>query len=129
MNDYKIEREIKVIYKEVGKEARIIQIENSLEEKQKLVGGLFNVISYNDVLIICNEEAKRSNMKPNIIFDYDYIAGNCLVVGDDYERGDFKSLTNEQIKYVSNDFKKRSYNYKPNNCKRIYKNDYGIRSF
>lgn len=117
------------MYKEVGKEAKIIQIENSLEEKQKLVGGLFDVIAYNDVLIICNEDGKMINMKPNIIFDYDYIAGNCLVVGDDYESGEFKSLTEQQIKYVSNDLKKRSYNYKSNNSKKIFKNDYGIRSF
>ena len=28
-----------------------------------------------------------------LIFDDDYIAGNCFVIGDDYENGDFRSLT------------------------------------
>ena len=34
------------------------------------------------------------------MFDFDYIAGDCFFVGDDYDNGDFKSLTDEQINEV-----------------------------
>ena len=63
---------------------------------------------YNDVLIICNEEGKILNLKPNLIFDYDYIAGDCFLVGDDYLHGDFKSLTSEQIEKYTKELIQKS---------------------
>lgn len=103
---------IRILYKEVGKEPQIMFIENTLEEKQKLVGGLIEVVPYEDVLIICNEEGKLLNMPPNLVFEYDYIAGNCFVIGDDYKNADFKSLTDEEILKYREDLKKRSFNFK-----------------
>ena len=50
-------------------------------------------------------------MKPNLCFDYDYIAGDCFLIGDDYENADFKSLTDEQIKRAKEDWKKRAFIY------------------
>ena len=87
-------------------------IDNTLEAKQKLVGGLIEVVPYEDVLIICNEEGKLLNMPPNLVFEYDYIAGNCFVIGDDYKNADFKSLTDEEIIKYREELKKRSFNFK-----------------
>ena len=111
---YKTEKnkKIRILYKEVGKEPQIMFIENTLEAKQKLVGGLIEVVPYEDVLIICNEEGKLLNMPPNLVFEYDYIAGNCFVIGDDYKNADFKSLTDEEILKYREDLKKRSFNFK-----------------
>ena len=103
---------IRILYKEVGKEPQIMFIDNTLEAKQELVGGLIEVVPYEDVLIICNEEGKLLNMPPNLVFEYDYIAGNCFVIGDDYKNADFKSLTNEEILRYREDLKKRSFNFK-----------------
>lgn len=112
-DDYKKEnKKIRILYKEIGKEPQIMFIENTLEAKQKLVGGLIEVVPYEDVLIICNEEGKILNMPPNLVFEYDYIAGNCLVIGDDYKNADFKSLTDEEILKYREDLKKRSFNFK-----------------
>ena len=94
---------LRVLYKEVGKNPKVKIIENTLEAKQDLVGGLIEVIPYNDLLLICNDEGKINNLLPNVVFDYDYIAGNCFVVGDDYANGDFKSLTNEEIERAKKD--------------------------
>ncbi len=105
-------KKIRILYKEVGKEPQIMFIENTLEAKQKLVGGLIEVVPYEDVLIICNEEGKLLNMPPNLVFEYDYIAGNCFVIGDDYKNADFKSLTDEEILKYREDLKKRSFNFK-----------------
>ncbi len=102
------EKFLKILYKESGELPKVMKIQNILEAKQVLVGGLIEVIPYNDALIICNEEAKSLNMKPNLIFDYDYIAGNCFAIGDDYKNAGFKSLTEEQIKEFTIDFIKRS---------------------
>jgi hypothetical protein len=81
----------------VGEEPKEMLIDNTLEAKQKLVGGLIEVVPYENLIIICNEEGKLLGLKPNLVFDLDYIAGDCFLIGDDYEKGDFRSLTQEEI--------------------------------
>lgn len=103
------QKKLKIVYKAVGKDPIQMEIEDTLEAKQKLVGGLIEVLNYKDnLLLICNEEGKISNLKPNLSFDYDYIVGNCFVVGDDYENAGFKSLTDDEIKTVLKDLKERA---------------------
>ena len=107
---YKKEKELRIVLKKVGEIPEIMNIENTLEAKQKLVGGLIEVVSVTDnILLICNEEGKLENLFPNLVFDYDYIAGDCFFVGDDYENGDFKSLTDEQIEEIKDLCKEREY--------------------
>ncbi len=107
---YKKEKELRIVLKKVGEIPEIMNIENTLESKQKLVGGLIEVATVTeDILLICNEEGKLDNLLPNLIFDFDYIAGDCFFVGDDYENGDFKSLTDEQIEEIKDLCKKREY--------------------
>ena len=98
---YKKEKELKIVLKKVGENPEIMNIENTLEKKQELVGGLIAVVPVlKDILLVCNEEGK---------FPYDYIAGDCFFVGDDYKNGDFKSLTDEQITEIKELCKKREY--------------------
>ena len=94
--------DLRIVLKKVGKIPEIMNIENTLEAKQELVGGLIEVVSglKDDILLVCNEEGKLTNLLPNLMFDFDYIAGDCFFVGDDYENGDFKSLTDIQINEV-----------------------------
>ena len=102
-------KKIKVVYKEVGKQPVTKEIENTLEAKQELVGGLIEVVDYKEgLLIICNEEGKILNQKPNIDIGYDYIAGNCFVIGDDYENAGFKSVEENQIEEIKQDLINRS---------------------
>ena len=92
---------IRIVLKKVAEKPKVMNIENTLEAKQKLVNGLIEVVQItDDILLICNEEGKLENLLPNLVFDYDYIVGDCFFVGDDYENGDFKSLTDEQVKEV-----------------------------
>lgn len=77
-----------------------IEIDNTLEAKQHLVGGYIECVYHtNDdsVVFICNEEGKMNGMKLNRDIGYDIIAGPFIILGDDYENGDFKSLTEDQI--------------------------------
>lgn len=111
---------LRVIYKEVGKEPKVIEIEDTLEAKQKLVEGLIEVVPYKDnLLLICNEEGKINNLAPNLQFDYDYIAGNCFIVGDDFENEGFKSVEDKQIEEIKKDLKDRSIE----TCKEIEQED------
>ena len=99
---------VRVLYKEINKKPVVMEIDNTLEAKQKLVGGLIEVVSYQkDMLLVCNEEGKIRNMPVNCIFPADYITGNFFVIGDDPKNGDFKSLTLEQIKRAKEDLTKR----------------------
>lgn len=119
------EKIVRILYKEVGKAPKIKFIDNTLEAKQKLVGGLIEVIPYNDLLLVCNDEGKVLDLPPNVIFDYDYIAGNCFVIGDDYENADFKSLTIEEIVKARKDLIHRSFKYNVQENPRIIDNDHG----
>ena len=94
-------QDLRIVLKKVGKIPEIMNIENTLEAKQELVGGLIEIATVTDeILLVCNEEGKLENLLPNLMFDFDYIAGDCFFVGDDYDNGDFKSLTDEQINEV-----------------------------
>ena len=56
---YKKPETLKVVLKKVNEAPEVMDIENTLEEKQKLVGGLIEVVSVTeDILLICNEERK-----------------------------------------------------------------------
>lgn len=107
-----MENKLKILYKEVGKTPEVIEIEDTLEAKQKLVDGLIEVVPYiDDMLLICNEEGKILKMYPNLDFTYDYIAGNCFIIGDDFENAGFRSLTEEEIKKAKDDLSKRMFKY------------------
>ena len=77
-----------------------IEIDNTLEAKQKLVGGWIEqafLPKDDSIVVICNEEGKINGMKPNRDIGHDIIFGPFLIVGNDYENGGYKSLTSEQI--------------------------------
>lgn len=88
-----------------------MEIANTLEAKQKLVDGLIEVFYINDkedVCLICNEEGKNINLQPNRFIGNELIYGNIIVIGDDYEVGEFKSLTKRQIKKYQEYFNQAS---------------------
>ena len=86
---------IKIIYKEVGKKAKELEVKNDLNELQKLVEGYIQVVPYKDVLLVCNEEGKIRGLKPNINLGYDIIVGNCFIVGEKGE--EFASVEENRI--------------------------------
>ena len=74
-------------------------IEDKLEEFQKIVDGLIEV-TYDRMLpgcvIVCNEEGKISNLPMNRFVGPDIIFGTFFVCGEDGE--EFCSLTDAQVK-------------------------------
>ena len=88
-----------------------IEIDNTLEAKQHLVGGYIECLypsNDDSVVFICNEEGKINGMPLNRDIGNDIIAGPFLILGDDYENGDFKSLSEDQILKYKMRFDKNS---------------------
>ena len=87
---------------EVPYKGYIGAIENSLESKQKYVGGLIQVVSLDsNIDIICNDEGKLQGLKPNRAFMngediLDVFVGNILACRHDSE-GNFTSIKEEDI--------------------------------
>lgn len=93
---------IKVIIKEPYKNPYEAEIENTLEEFQRIVGGYIETVTcpgVPEVEIICNEEGKIMGLAPNLFVTNlylmpDVIAGTVIVVGVVGE--EFVSLTDKQ---------------------------------
>lgn len=95
-----LEEKIKCLLVKPYELPKEIEIDNTLEVKQKLVGGWIEqafLPKDDSVVLICNEEGKINGMKPNRDIGHDIIFGPFLIVGNDYENGGYKSLTSEQI--------------------------------
>lgn len=118
----KKQERIKVVIVEPMKAPRVEEIENTLEEKQAIVGGWIECLSVDTInkdckpyTIICNEEGKLNRLPLNrglyheypLVFDepWEIISGTFIVVADDWESGEFISLTDEQIEEVMERFK------------------------
>lgn len=104
-----------------------IEIENTLEAKQHIVGGYIECVypeNDNSVVFVCNEEGKINGMRLNRNIGYDIIAGPFLILGDDYDNGDFKSLTDDQILKYKMRFDKNSIIETENKINAIRMNKY-----
>lgn len=88
-----------------------IEISNNLSSLQKAVDGLieyYYIPNIDDAVIICNEEGKINGMGPNREVGRDIIFGPFLIVGDDAEIGENRSLTDEQISKYKEMFNEKS---------------------
>ena len=106
-----MQRKIKVLVVEPNELPREEMIENTLKAKQELVGGDIEYVSrdyYSDVIFICNEEGKLRGLPFNRDIGQHIIAGPFIIVGDDPEIGEDRSLTDEQIKKYQNVFDEKS---------------------
>lgn len=97
---------MKVIIKNVNESPKVEEIENTLEDLQKIVGGYIEIVPTDlymeGIATICNEEGKIMGLEPNVRIGYDVVCGNMLFVGVDGE--DFIDLTDEQIMLVMDMF-------------------------
>lgn len=98
-------KKIKCLLKEPSKEAVEIEIEDTLENYQKLVGGDIEVVSigrYRNILpenivFVVNDVGLLIGLKPNIMHGLNYLASN-IVVAKTNSLGEFISLTDKDIK-------------------------------
>lgn len=95
----------KVLLVEPQKRPRVVEIDDTLDALQELVGGYIeSIYPFDDeVALICNEEGKLRGLPLNrALYDedgemYELIAGNFFIIGAPEDSDFFTSLTQEQI--------------------------------
>lgn len=102
------EKKIKVVLVIPEKTPVEMVIDNDLSVFQGLVGGYIECIRFDGYDIIINEEGKLEGLQPNfLIYDgADYVAGAAIFAGVNYDDGEFKSLTDDQVKGIKLNFRK-----------------------
>ena len=108
----KLQRNIRALIVEPNKLPYEKIIPNRLKDKQDIVGGLIEYTRVDNderTLLICNEEGKLLGLDWNReIGNKDVIAGTFLLVGDDPDIGEDRSLTDEQVEKYKKRFGKES---------------------
>lgn len=94
---------LKVLIKEPDKKPYVKEIEDTLEAKQSIVGGLIECVgmpNIDNVDLYVNEEGKLDNLQGNFwLPEYeDCTVGTCFMVGYDEESGENVDITDKQIK-------------------------------
>ena len=112
------EETIRVVLLEPHQMARTIEVKNTLEDLQELVGG--NIEPFypfeEEVCIICNEEGKINGMQPNrAIYDDDHnmvevVFGPCFIC--DCKGEAFASLSEDQDEKYTEMFRRPEYIFK-----------------
>lgn len=95
---------IRILVVEPNKEPYKKKIPHTLEDMQRVVGGLieFVELEYN-VDLICNEEGKIYNLPMNRAIQNDIVAGTFFIAGQ--HNGETISLSKKQIKRYKDIFK------------------------
>ncbi len=105
---------MKILVIESLQEPKVKEIDNNLKSMQAVVGGLIQAICpFEDstVALICNEEGKLIGLPLNRALRYengeiyDIIAGTFFLCSAKPDEETFSSLTDEQIKYYTKQFK------------------------
>lgn len=120
-------KKIKVIIIEPEKEPIVKEIDNTLEAKQAIVGGLIQCVpsmfSKDDAYdFIVNDEGKLFNLPPNrYIYDkQDIVAGNMIIAKADLSTGDFVSIDDSQIDFLMKQIQEKCPMYKSKEIEQEY---------
>ena len=101
---------IRVLYKPTGKNPRVRIIPNVQLLKRAIVMRKLDIIPYQSVFLICNNQDDMKTSKINVVFDFFHISGDLLVVQIDREKREFESLSPEDIAWYTSDLMYRSFN-------------------
>ncbi len=95
-----MQRKLNVLVVEPNKLPYEALIPNTLTAKQEIVKGNIEYVylkNNDDVCLICNEEGKILDMEPNRTIDYDIIVGPFIIVSNEFDDGEDRSLSKKQI--------------------------------
>lgn len=94
---------IKAFIVNTNEEGYVAEIDNVLESYQKLVDGYIQICYLEDgILAVINEEGLIKDLPVNLWIDrYGWIRGDVVFVRDD-GKGDFESLTEQDIENLRN---------------------------
>lgn len=83
------------------------QIDGELESMQAIVGGYIECVQLGrGFTLVCNEEGKLQDLKPNRIVGGDVIVGTFFLTKTDYNNGEFINLSDDETEFLIDDFSK-----------------------
>lgn len=100
---------IRVIYKRAGETPEIKIIDNAFKLKKAIIEYNLEIIPYEKVYIICNNQKEKNNMEANIALNLRSIYGDFILVKIDRKQREFKGLSQEDIMWYSEDLINKSY--------------------
>ena len=99
---------MKVIVKKVGNVPEVVEIENTLEAMQEIVGGYIELVPIRTgCVMICNEEGKLEGLPYNFTLGNDHIVGNVFFTKPDGE--DFTDLDDRDVEMIQHFFSRTPY--------------------
>lgn len=100
-----------VLYKKTGELPKIHLIQNTQKLKEQIVKGNLLMTHYDDCIIICNSQKQNKGYVPNIVFNFNNIAGDLILIGYDKNKKDFRSLNNKEVFYYFDNLNRKSFRY------------------
>lgn len=100
---------IRVLYKKSGMLPQIKIIEDVSKLKKFIVKRNLDIIPYEDVFLICNNQKLLKNVKPNVVFIFSHISGDLILVKIDKIKREFKGVSQEEALFYSIDLANKSY--------------------
>lgn len=87
-----------IVVKEPNKGAEVMEIEDTLEARQQIVGGLIDVVELiNEMDLVFNEEFLYHDFEPNIVV-YDQVFFGTVFITKADQSGKFVSLTDSEVR-------------------------------
>lgn len=100
---------IRVLYKKTGQAPEIKIINNVFKLKKAIIKRNLDIIPYENLYIICNNQKAISNIvKSNIVLTFCSIYGDLILVDIDKNLREFKGLSQEDIIWYSQDLINKS---------------------
>ncbi|MFG6318839.1 MAG: hypothetical protein K1W33_03105 [Clostridia bacterium] len=103
---------IRVLYKKVGQLPKIMVLDNVFKLKRFIIKRNLDIIPYQTAYIICNKKELMKNMTPNIVFSFNSIKGDFILVNIDEDKREFESLSAEDITWYASDLINKSFKKK-----------------
>ncbi len=100
---------IRVLYKKVGQLPKIMVLDNVFKLKRFIIKRNLDIIPYQTAYIICNKKELMKNMTPNIVFSFNSIKGDFILVNIDEDKREFESLSAEDITWYASDLINKSF--------------------
>lgn len=108
LNKSKNTNSIRVLYKKIGQLPKVQIINNVFTLKKAIIKNNLDIIPYENLYIICNNKNLMKFMKPNIVLTFKSIKGVFILVDIDKNTREFKSLSQEDIIWFSQDLINKS---------------------
>lgn len=90
---------IKIVVKKPMQQPEILEVENTLEEKQRIVGGYIEYVPFGEYDMFLNEEGKLERLKPNLKFSNDVVVGT-IYISKANDEGEAVSLSDEECNEI-----------------------------